>query len=57
MHEEMAECVPFHGMRHTGENIRKETEALMKSLDTTLDIGFLLECVTMVPIFKRLWKS
>ena len=46
MHEEMAGCVPFHGMRHTGENICKETEALMQSLDTT----FLLECVTMVPI-------
>ena len=46
MHEEMAGCEPFHGMHHNGENIRKETEALMKSLDTTLDI----ECVTRVPI-------
>ena len=44
MHEEMAGCVPFHGMRHTGENIRKETEALMKSLDTTLDSVFARVC-------------
>ena len=44
MHEEMAGCVPFHGMRHTGENIRKETEALMKSLDTTLDSIFARVC-------------
>ena len=44
MHEEMAGCVPFHGMRHTGENIRKETEALMKSLDTTLDSVFATVC-------------
>ena len=41
MHEEMAGCVPFHGMRHT---IRKETEALMKSLDTTLDSIFARVC-------------
>ena len=44
MHEEMAGCVPFLGMRHTGENIRKETEALMKSLDTTLDSVFARVC-------------
>ena len=25
MHEKIAGCVLFHGMRHTGENIRKET--------------------------------
>ena len=40
----VAGCVPFHGMRHTGENIRKETEALMKSLDTTLDSIFARVC-------------